>query len=259
MNNFPENIPENLTVLLHEMASDFPSLLENNLVGIYLWGSLTYKAFDERCSDADLIVVTQGEISEREFSALDNWFSKQLVKNPWTGKLDMRFVIDKEFLDKTSTCCGYHFGQLTRHGSDGNPIIWLNIGKGGITLWGKPAKEIAPGITRQILNDALLLELEYLKEDLAANAGDTSDLAFFHNSYAVLTACRIYYTAENNTLVSKDMAAAWTLENIPNNWHSIINTAIKNRQEGKGLKTIKLENDAMNFVYFIKSRVKDTL
>jgi len=176
MNNLPENIPENLSALLEEMAADFPGILQNNLVGVYLWGSLTYQAFDERCSDVDCIVVTRRDVSDREFSALEDWFEKSLKKNRWTGKLDMRFMIDGEFLDKTSKCCGYHFGKLVRHGSDGNPIIWINIKRSGITLWGKSAREIAPEVAKECLNEALLLELEYLKEDLAANAGDKSDL-----------------------------------------------------------------------------------
>ncbi len=57
MSELPENIPVEIPMLLEEMANDFPSILENNLVGIYLWGSLTYEAFDERCSDVDCIVV----------------------------------------------------------------------------------------------------------------------------------------------------------------------------------------------------------
>ena len=256
MSNLPENIPENLFVLLGEMADDFPTLLANNLVGIYLWGSLTYDGFDERCSDADLIVVTRRNINKREFSALEDWFAKQLKKNSWAEKLDMRFVIDGEFLDKTSRCCGYHFGKLTRHGSDANPIIWVNIAESGITLLGKPAKEIAPFVSAKVLNDALILELNYLKEDLAENAGDESDLAFFHNSYAVLTACRIFYTAHHRKLVSKNTASAFALENVPEKWHTIIKTAKENRLKGKGTKTAKPENDAMDFVRYIENRVK---
>jgi hypothetical protein len=63
--------------------------------------------------------------------------------------MDMRFVIDREFLDKTSRCCGfYHYiGKLTRHGSDGNPIVWMNIARSGITLWGNDAKLIAPYVS----------------------------------------------------------------------------------------------------------------
>jgi predicted nucleotidyltransferase len=259
MSNLIENIPEKLTALLQKMGRDFPSLLKNNLVGIYLWGSLTYAAFDERCSDADCVVVTRRDINEREFAALGDWFDKSLKENYWTSKLDMRFVIDKEFLDKTSKCCLYHFGKLLRSGSDGNPLIWLNIAQTGITLWGKPAKEIAPEITPEVLNNALRLELEYLKEDLAANAGDRSALAFFHNSYAVLTACRIFYTAHQRALVSKEIAQAWTLENVPQEWSAVIKTASANRLAGKGLKTAKLEMEAMDFVRFIEDQVSELL
>lgn len=53
----PKN-PEDLSSLLQQITTDFPVMLRRNLVGIYLWGSLTYDAFDETCSDVDCIVVT---------------------------------------------------------------------------------------------------------------------------------------------------------------------------------------------------------
>jgi hypothetical protein len=79
-------------------------------------------------------------------------------------------------------CCGFyhHTGKLVRHGSDGNPIIWMNIAQSGITLWGKDAKLIAPHVSGQCLNDALLLELSYLNQTLISNAGDRSDRAFIY-------------------------------------------------------------------------------
>src|SRR5437762_3186013 len=146
----------------------------------------------------------------------------------WTWE---RFVIDKEFLDKTSRCCGfYHYtGKLVRHGSDGNPIIWMNIGQSGITLWGKEAKLIAPGISDQCLNDALLLEVNYLREGLASNVGDQTDKAFVYNAYAVLTACRILYSAHHRALVTKYQAYAWAMETVPSMWAAIIRTAKENR------------------------------
>ncbi|MEZ5425147.1 MAG: DUF4111 domain-containing protein [Pyrinomonadaceae bacterium] len=256
MTDLPEKFPRALRTLLQKLTAGFPSILGENLAGIYLWGSLTYDGFDEDCSDADVIVVTGKDLSEREFSALENWLAGQMRENPWTARLDMRFVIDGEFLDKTSKCVLYHFGQLTRTGSDGNPFIWINIGESGITLWGKPAGEIAPVISKEILRDALFLEIDYLKEDLAANAGDCSPLAFFHNSYAVLTACRIFYTAQNRSLVSKDTASDYALENLPEKWHPVIRGARENRKKGAGTKTEKLERDALEFVGFIEDLVK---
>jgi hypothetical protein len=259
--NLPKNIPKDLADLLEVMATDFSAILRENLVGIYLWGSLTYQAFDEACSDVDCIGVTRRDLDEREFSELDDWFKNKGEHNRWVKRIDMRFVIDQEFLDESSRCCGfYHYtGKLVRHGSDGNPIIWMNVGTSGITLWGKDAKLIAPQVSDQCLNDALLLELNYLKEDLACNTGDRSDKAFIHNAYAVLTACRILYSARHRALVSKDQAYGWAMETVPPIWRATILGARENRLKNRGSTTPELEEDAMRFVEFVTAEVRHEL
>ncbi len=146
-----KNIPKDLAELFQVMVTEFPAILRGNLVGIYVWGSLTYNAFDKTCSDVDVVAVTARDLDEREFSELDVWFKKK-DENPWVKRIDMRCVIDGEFLDKTSRCCGfYHYtGKLVRHGSDGNPIIWINIAQSGVTLWGRDAKLIAPHVSGSV-------------------------------------------------------------------------------------------------------------
>ena len=73
--NLPKNIPDDLSELLQVMATDFPAILSGNLVGIYLWGSLTYETFDETYSDVDCIGVTRRDLDDREFPELDEWFN----------------------------------------------------------------------------------------------------------------------------------------------------------------------------------------
>jgi hypothetical protein len=256
--NLPKNIPYDLSELLRVMATDFPAILRGNLVGIYLWGSLTYEAFDETCSDVDFISVTRRDLNDREFSELDEWFKNKGENNPWVKRIDMRFVIDHEFLDKSSRCCGfYHYtGKLVRHGSDGNPIIWMNIGRSGITLWGQDAKVIAPQVSHQCLVEALKLELNYLKEDLAANVGNRFDKAFVHNAYAILTACRILYSASQKELASKEQAYAWAMDTVPPMWRAVIRGAKENRLKNSGSTTPQLEQDAMCFVEFVIDEVE---
>lgn len=259
--HLPKNIPKDLSELLQAMAAGFSFILRDNLVGIYLWGSLTYEAFDESCSDVDCIVVTHRDLDDREFLELDEWFKKAGDQNRWVKRIDTRFVIDKEFLDKTSRCCGFYqyTGKLVRTGSDGNPIIWVNIGQTGITLWGKDAKLIAPQVSEQCLNDALLLELNYLKEGLASRIGDRSDNAFVYNAYAVLTAGRILYSAHHGTLVSKDQAFGWAMQRVPPIWRPVIRSAKENRLRNRGSTSPQSEEDATRFVEFVTSEVKGKL
>lgn len=255
------DIPADLSALLHAMATDFPAMLGGNLVGIYLWGSLTLDAFDETCSDVDCVSVTRRDLDGREFSEVDGWFKNRAEQNRWVERIDMRFVIEHEFLDKASRCCGFYpyTGRLIRHGSDGNPIIWMNIAQAGITLWGKDAKIIAPHVSDQCLNDALLLELNYLKEDLTSNAGDRSDKAFIHNAYAVLTACRILYSVHHRKLTSKDQASNWAMGTVPPIWRAVIRAAKDSRLKSAGSTTSKLEEDVMRFVEFVTGEVDRVL
>jgi hypothetical protein len=252
-------IPAELSALLRDIARDFPAVFEDNLVGIYLWGSLTYDAFDERCSDVDSVVVTRNDLNDAEFAALERWFSRAARRNRWVRRLDMRFVIDREFLDKTSRCCGFYSGKLTRHGSDANPIIWMNIGRCGVTLWGKKAKRIAPAVSDRRLNAALLLELDDLGEDLAKNAGSRSVRAFRHNAYAVLTACRILYTAHNRVIVPKDTAYEWTIASLPAQWRPVVAAARANRIRNHGTATPGLQRSAAGFVCFVRKQTQRTL
>lgn len=255
-----ENIPKDLSDLFQVMASDFPAILHGNLVGIYLWGSLTYDAFDQSRSDVDCVVVTARDIDQCEFSELDEWFRKEADRNRWVKRIDMRFVINHEFLDKTSPCCGfYHYtGKLVRHGSDGNPIIWMNVAESGVTLWGENAKLISPHVSAQCFNEALRLELNYLRQDLHSNVGNRSNKAFIHNAYATLTACRILYSARHKTLASKERAGAWAMEETPLGWRSTIQSAMENRLKNSGSTTPELERSAMDFVNFVAGAVERT-
>ena len=79
--NLPENILKDLSDLLKAMATDFPAILRDNLVGIYLWGLLTYETFDETCSEVDCISVTRHDLDDSEFSELDEWFKNKSHTN----------------------------------------------------------------------------------------------------------------------------------------------------------------------------------
>jgi hypothetical protein len=79
--SLPKNIPKDLSDLLQVMATDLPAILRGNLVGIYLWGSLTYGAFNETCSDVDCVGVTRRDLDDREFSELDQWFKNKKEQN----------------------------------------------------------------------------------------------------------------------------------------------------------------------------------
>jgi predicted nucleotidyltransferase len=220
------HIPVKLSVLFQELTKQLPVLLGKNLAGIYLHGSVTQRSFNPKRSDVDVIVVTNRDVSGAQFTRLSGWLNHAAGRNPWTARLQMLFLIKTEVLTMNSSACLYQFGQLKRSGSDGNPIIWLDMLKSGVVLFGPQPDSFVPEITREILFDALKRELGYLREEIIEKPqSEWRDLPTYR-AYVVLTLCRILYSFEKAAIVSKPAAAKWAIKKLPKEWHQVIQQAL---------------------------------
>ena len=233
------HVPEKVSALLRELAERLPSVLGRNLVGVYLYGSLTQGAFDPKRSDVDCIVVTRRDLSAAQFRRLGEWLARVRESNPWAAKLQMVFLIRDEVLTKDSKACHYQFGVLRRGGSDGNPIIWLNVLESGTVLHGPRPESFVPEITSEVLFEALVREVGYLREEVSEKKeSEWRDVASYR-AYAVLTLCRILYSFDKGRIVSKPKAARWALKHLPEQWHNLIRQAQMNGQD-EGSEEISL-------------------
>src|SRR5207253_390538 len=102
-------IPAQVAALLQELTARLPVILGRNLVGIYLYGSLTQRAFNPKRSDVDLIVVTRRDLSAAQFKRLDAWLARAAESNPWIARLQMLFLIKTEVLTMNAKACLYQF------------------------------------------------------------------------------------------------------------------------------------------------------
>lgn len=218
--------PLEVSELLELVTVQFPKLLGSNLVGIYIYGSLTQAAFDPARSDIDIVVATRRDLDDEQFKRVGDWLSETAAENEWTKRLQMLILAKKDILTMDARACHYQFGKLTRGGSDGNPIPWINILKSGITLYGPPAKSFVPEITPDMLFETLVREVGYLREELIEKPDSEWRDVPKYRAYAVLTVCRILYSRQKSTIVSKPRAAIWALKNLPGEWHELILSAI---------------------------------
>lgn len=211
--------------MLEALAECLPVLLNKNLVGVYLFGSLTLRAFDHKSSDVDCVVVTKRVLSESQFRKLREWLEHAKLSNPWFSRLQMLLLLRDEVLTMDSPACLYQHGVLKRSYSDGNPIIWLNILKSGCALNGVPAASFVPEITAETLRAALKRELSYLKEEISQRHSEWRNQPSYR-VYAVLTLCRILYSSKKGRIVSKRVAARWANRHLPEGWSSTIGEAL---------------------------------
>src|SRR4029434_6295322 len=118
--------------------------------------------------------------------------------------------------------CLFQFGRLERSGSDGNPIIWMNVLKSGIVLYGPRPESFVPEITDEILFRALKREVGYLRAEIIENPHSQWRDVPSYGAYAVLTLCRILYSFRKGTIASKPRAARWAIKSLPERWNKII-------------------------------------
>ena len=218
--------PAQLTTLLRGLTARLRVVLGTNLVGFYLSGSITQRAFDPRRSDIDCVVVTRRDLSDSQVRKLGAWLDESARMNPWTSRLQLQFLPRNQILTMNARACLYQFGVLNRTGSDGNPIIWMNILKTGRVLHGPRPESFVPEITRKMLFEALVRELGYLREEISEKPESEWRDIPKHQAYAVMTVCRILYSFNKGTVVSKPRAALWAFTTLPKEWHPIIRQAV---------------------------------
>jgi predicted nucleotidyltransferase len=219
-------IPTSVSALLQEITDRLSVILGPNLVGFYLYGSLTQGAFNPKRSDVDCIVVTERDVGDAQFKGLGAWLEGPAPSDPWMARLQMTFLIKGEVLTMDSSACLYQFGRLERIKSDANPIIWMNVLESGIVLYGEPPESFVPRIGREVMSRALEREVGYLRDEISTKPDSEWRDVPSYRAYAVLTLCRILYTFKKGAVVSEPRAARWAVKNLPDEFRAIILQAL---------------------------------
>lgn len=219
-----------LTQLINDLQASIQLALGDQLVGIYLSGSLACGDFDPIRSDVDFVVVMVDELTEAEIQALRVVHQSLMDNYPgWAEKLEGVFMTQAmirryqaeqpQFLAFNT---GGYFG-LDGQGSDGIIQRWM-LREHGIVLYGPAPKELVDPIsgdelrqaTRQTLRDWWLPQVE---QPFRLERRE-------YQAYAVLTMCRMAYTLEHGAIVSKPAAARWALAHWEARWHGLIQRAL---------------------------------
>jgi predicted nucleotidyltransferase len=247
-------VPSAVARTLRALTGALRSILGANLVGVYLYGSLTQRAFARNRSDIDCLVVVRRDLSDARFRKLRTWLTRAAIADPMIARLQIQFLRKDKLLRADTRACLYQFGVLGRSGSDGNPIVWRNVLDTGVTLAGPAAATFLPSITSRMLIDALEREVAYLRIEIGNAASEWRDQPFYR-AYAVLTLCRILFTHRRGGIVSKPRAARWALRSLPTRWHSLIRGADAN---DRGKRTRLDLRRIGRFIEFVDAQIRSS-
>ncbi len=230
-----ENIPEDLKKCLRILQKELPSVLEDVLYGIYIYGSLSYGDFEEERSDVDVFVVTTRTLDAEGQSRLQQWYENgPLATSSWFRRLELDIAnkesITSEIQNHLETI-GFSGGQMRDNAHmEGASMDIQNIRDCGLVLYGPEPKMFISEIDPHLLQDALQEKFKEVKRGI--EEWGSHDL--WNQMYFTIQLCRIAYTLHENKPISKRAAARWCLEHLPTRFHSMIRIALEAMDDHEG-------------------------
>jgi hypothetical protein len=228
-----------VNMVLDVLVPEVRSILGDQFIGMYLYGSLAYGGFDVD-SDVDYVVVTKDDLSDSLFSALHEMHARIAKIDSWCAiQLEGSYV--PQYALRTFDPVRVLFNHIDRGPSEqlhrmeikdekisrawwgGWVILRRVLLESGITIAGPLPAALMDPVSLEELKQANLADLHGWFE---AMLEDSTQLeSFGYQPYAVLTLCRILHTHERGTIVSKEDAAKWAQEKLDEPWSSLVTRA----------------------------------
>lgn len=248
-----EPYPE-LREVLEAFATEVSAELADNLVGIYMLGSLAVGDFDAD-SDVDFLVVTKIEITEPTSKRLQAIQEKIYTLDCYPAHhLEGSFISlgdlnDRQMVGKKEL---YYFDngwtdiEKSVHDNQWH-VRWI-LRERGVTLVGpKPAEFVQPVPPEELCSEMKKAMQERMKEfEESIDQPRCYSNSRFGQPHALLTFCRMLQTLQTGGVESKRSAAKWAKGVVDARWHKVIDDAV-------------IEREGVRFMVKIKQRAEQSV
>ena len=224
---------------IYTLLSELQQRLGENILGIYLNGSLAAGGFNPERSDIDILVLTAQELTgevkrdiitlllriSRMPGPLEVYFLVEKVLHPIQQPLPVSLYYDekerehyqleihKDYRDYWSTATQYT-SDLT--------IYLTTLHQYGICLYGQSIAEAIPTIPADIIRKALITNLQGARDQRLRDP-----INF------VLNASRTIAYLHDGNMLSKGAGGIWALTHLPEQFHPLIQQALAVYQGGR--------------------------
>lgn len=243
----PDQPYPELRNVLEAFATAVSAELADNLVGVYMIGSLAVGDFDLD-SDIDFLVVTKTEITEPTSKRLQAVQEKIYTMDCYPAHhLEGSFIC----IDDLNNCqiVGtkelYYFDngstEIEKSVHDNQWHVRWILRERGVTLVGpKPIEFIHPIPPEELRNEMK----RAMAEVMMSFEAEINNPRCFWNSrfgqpFAVLTFCRMLQTLQTGRVESKKSAAEWAKGIVKAKWHKLIDDAWIEREGVRHMVKIK--------------------
>jgi len=225
------SVNEILVLLLRNVKE----IVQDQFIGMYLFGSLANGDFDEH-SDIDVLVVTEAEITRACFLALQNLHEMiNRLHSPWAIQIEASYI-PRTALRRFDPARKLHphmdrgNGEtlhMLSHESDW--VIQRHIlRERGVVMIGPSLKTLIDPVSPNDLRKAVVDVLPLWANPILGDPSQISKRGY--QSYFVLSLCRMLYTLKHGKVLSKPAAADWAIDTLDSRWKPLIERALIGRQ-----------------------------
>jgi predicted nucleotidyltransferase len=248
---------------LVRIAAVLGEVLGDKLAGLYIYGSLATGSYHRERSDIDLIAVVSGKLSAGRREAVARALVQLSDARPTRGDIEVH-VVQERYARSFEHPMPYEVHYSARLHEDIRrgrfdfaedrtnvdlAASFMEARERGVNLLGPPPQSLFGPVPWHAYINAL--EADFL-----------SARRFIMEKpvYAVLNACRILHetTSRSPSVLNKDEAATWALENVPRMYHSIVNDALQLYRGTKSLDDVVMgEREIVAFREYVRERSRD--
>ncbi len=242
------NCPAAVRAQADGLLAGFQATLADNLVGVYLHGSLATGCFNPLRSDVDLLAVTREPMAvavkrrlakllltrSRQPSPVEISFLVRADLTPWRHPAPYDFHYSEDwrttFGRDLESGAWREWNAVPRRDPDLAGHITVTHHR-GVCLYGPPIAEVFPPVPRADFLASILGDV------LDAQFGLNSDLS--HPTYVILNACRTYAYLRTGQVLSKDEGGVWALDALPMRFRPTVTAALdayRDRGDERGLE-----------------------
>ena len=206
------------------------STLGPDLVGVYLYGSAITGGFDPALSDLDLLVVIESDAGMLDLSRIGTLHDRLASRHPdWADRLDIAYV-------GRATLATFRSGGTVASISHEDALQLYDDAHGWLQTWylvryadaalvGPPVGEVIPPIDRSEFVDAVARDADRIARRVQTD--QRPGLV----AYTLLTLCRVLRALDDGAITSKQEAAWWVADRMPDaRW--ILDEALTVRASG---------------------------
>jgi len=236
--------------ILNLLLTETQNLLDEQFVGMYLYGSLSSGDFHPDASDIDFLVVTEDSLPDETIAALEAMHDRIWETGlKWAGKLEGSYIPKNHLRRYEKSDIGYptvNEGKfyVAPHGSDW--IIQRHIiREEGVILAGPDPKSMIEAVEPDDIRRAVTGTLEEWWFPLLDDPSWLEKHEVPYHAYAILTMCRALHALEHVTIVSKPLAAEWAQQELGGKWVQVIEQSLATRM---GARNCELYDDALELI-----------